>query len=174
MIKINEVSFEDVKQYFCDYNGDILGYLTSDVFDIRDAVKNTITDLESCMNGDESHLVTDGDLNFILDATLKLIFLLVADKFEDIDKFVSMWHILFKNYINAFEISNQNSEYLDALLNLLLLKNNTARLIFTSDYLSTKINRKEDYMTVSRDYINTILEKDNDFKRQEEELNIEE
>lgn len=159
-MNLNEVSFEEVKNYLYNCENDITRYLdNNNNANLRILINFAIEDMETCMAGGTERKLAEGDLDYVAVLTLRIIYLLLADKFEDTDRFAIMWAVLFMNYIQAFEHTYDKEDYLLALINLLQLKNNMARMIFLSDYIIDN-KSKDNYLTVSQTYINTILEKE--------------
>lgn len=163
-MNINSISFEDVKNYFNNPDDKIMNFLGSDErVNLPKLISQAIEDIQSCIENEPKQQLGNGDLNFVLLLTLKLLYILTCDKFENSDEFCAMWATLFINYFKAFNCDYSNQDYLLSIINLLQLKNNMARMIFLSDYIIEN-QRPNDYLTVSKTYINSILEKDLDFK----------
>lgn len=162
-MNMNSITFEDVKGYLYNCDNEIMCYLNNDDHvDVPKLLNFAIEDLEGCIQGNGGKQLGDGDLDYAALLTMKIIYLVVADKFEETEKFATMWAMLFKNYLEAFHYPQYpkypKAEFFNSLINLLELKNNMARLILLSDYIID--NRKTDSnLTVSQTYIDTILEK---------------
>ena len=164
MIDIDSISFEDMKTYLYNCDNEIMRYLNNDDhIDLVQLLNFAIEDLEGCILGNGGRQLGEGDIGYAAVLTMKVIYLVVADKFDETEKFASMWALLFKNYLDAFHYPKYpkfpHAEFFNSLINLLELKNNMARLILLSGYI---IENKQDdsYLTVSQTYIDTILEKD--------------
>lgn len=152
------MSFEEVKEYFAEnreiyYNAMGEGLKA----DLSLFCKYAIEDLQKKMDGEEvCPKLGSGDIDYAAVATLKLVYLLVADEIDRIDKFADAWSELYSNYLNAFYPSYDKATYITGLVNLLTLKNNMARLITLSNYIIFK-KENDSYTNVSTTFIESII-----------------
>lgn len=152
---MREFTFEEIKNFENEKYEDIERYLASNVFtEISILKERAIFDLEKIINGEEiSSSFSSAELKEIDYITLKIIYLLVANKFEKIEEYAEYWYSLFSNYFNAFPILKDSK--MNGLLNLLKLKNNISRLINLSEFIIFK--KEHEFSMVSDSFIKAFL-----------------
>lgn len=91
--------------------------------------------------------------------TLKLVYSLVADDYENVEDYANLWSNLYHNYISAFAPERQTK--IKGLINLLNLKNNTARIITLLNYIIFK--KENDYKMVSESFIKAFMSSSDEY-----------
>lgn len=168
---MTELKFEDCKKIICYFIKE-KGCALEKIYNICPKANFLIEEIiDRLEKGKTESKLSDIDMINAIRINQILPFLLLEDKYKDLDKFIEAWLLVQQNYINMTGENNLKLlPSVQTISKLLHLNVNFNKLIYMSEYLLNKYeyieNKASDMESynISKLYIDKILKQDTEEK----------